>query len=123
MNNMQVRFRAGKTTPKKMGQFVVLWKRALNGLITPFDVLDPIDLFIISARYDKYFGQFVFPKKILHEKGFIAEKNKGGKRAMRIYPPWDNTKNNQANKTQLWQLQYFFEIQPCPDMVKFKKLL
>ncbi|TRW95625.1 MepB family protein [Flavobacterium gawalongense] len=35
---------------------------------------------------------------------------KEGKRAIRVYPPWDTTTNKQAQKTQKWQLDYFLEI-------------
>ncbi|MFQ6421766.1 MULTISPECIES: MepB family protein [unclassified Bacillus (in: firmicutes)] len=33
-----------------------------------------------------------------------------GKRAIRVYPPWDKTTSRQAQKTQAWQLEYFLEI-------------
>src|SRR4051794_9050304 len=32
-----VRFRAAKTTPTKVGQFVTVWKRSAGGPIRPFD--------------------------------------------------------------------------------------
>lgn len=35
---------------------------------------------------------------------------------MRIYPPWDITDSRQANKTQAWQLMYFFEIPPTNNI-------
>jgi hypothetical protein len=34
----------------------------------------------------------------------------GGKRAIRVYPPWADKLNAQAQKTQQWQAPYFFEI-------------
>lgn len=55
-------------------------------------------------------GQFVFPKSVLHEKSLVSKEGHGGKQAMRVYPPWDVTENKQAQKTQAWQLLYFFEI-------------
>jgi len=112
INNLRVKFRVGKITPTKIGQFVTLWKRVGNGPIQPYDVSDPVDLFVVSVRKDKHFGQFVFPKAILYEKGIVSKNGLGGKRAMRIYPPWDITDNQQARKTQLWQVAYFLEIQP-----------
>lgn len=106
----QVLFRVGKITPTKMGQFVTFWKRGSDGKTQAYDLSDPIDLFVVSVRNEKHFGQFVFSKLILFEKGFISKKSNGGKRAMRIYPPWDKPDSLQAKKTQSWQLPYFLEI-------------
>lgn len=112
MNNKRIKFRLAKITPTKIGQFVTLWKRIGNGPIMPYDISDPIDLFVISVRNKDHFGQFVFPKAILCEKGFLSKNQIGGKRAMRVYPPWDMTQSAQAKKTQEWQIKYFFEIYP-----------
>lgn len=121
MNNLRIKFRVGKITPTKMGQFVTLWKRIGKGPILPYDSTDPIDLFVVSVRTPKHFGQFVFPKAILCEQGVLSKEGKGGKRAMRVYPPWDTAENPQARKTQAWQLLYFFEI-PCLDTSRIRKL-
>ena len=107
---LSVTFRVAKITPTKIGQFVTLWKRIGKGPIQPFDFTDPIDLFIISTRKDNRFGQFVFPKSVLCEQGIVSTNNKEGKRAIRVYPPWDVTLSKQAQKTQKWQLDYFLEI-------------
>ena len=111
INNLHVKFRVGKITPTKIGQFVTLWKRSTKGPIQPYDIADPFDLFIVSVRNNRYFGQFVFPKEVLYEKGVLSKNGLGGKRAIRIYPPWDKPDNSQAQKTQHWQLNYFFEIE------------
>ena len=108
INHKRILFRTGKITPTKMGLFVTLWKRIENGPILPYDVEDPFDLFLISVRTPEHFGQFVFPKTILYEKDILSKERKGGKRAMRVYPPWDITDNPQAKKTQKWQLLHFF---------------
>ena len=55
-------------------------------------------------------GQFVFPKKILYEKGVLAGEISKGKRAIRVYPIWDIPTSRQARNTQAWQLDYFFEL-------------
>jgi hypothetical protein len=112
MNNRHIVFRVGKITPTKVGQFVTLWKRIGKGPIMPYDMTDPIDLFVVAVRSKDNFGQFVFPKSVLYEKGIISKDGKGGKRAMRIYPAWDRADNPQAKRTQAWQLHYFFEISP-----------
>jgi hypothetical protein len=109
LNNLNIRFRTAKITPTKIGQFVTLWKRINQGPIQPFDSTDPIDLFIVSTREDNHFGLFIFPKSILITKEIVSDK-KEGKRAIRVYSPWDITTSKQAKKTQKWQLDYFLEI-------------
>jgi hypothetical protein len=110
INNLKILFRQAKITPTKVGQFVTLWKRKKDkDPIEPFDITDNIDLFVINVKTEKRFGQFVFPKSVLIEKRIVSNK-KEGKRAIRVYPPWDKTENKQAQKTQKWQLAYFLEI-------------
>jgi hypothetical protein len=125
MNNMRVKYRVGKITPTKIGQFVTLWKRIGDGVILPHDLADPFDVFIVSVRDQEHFGQFVFPKAVLLEKGIVSKEGIGGKRAMRIYPPWDLTVSQQAKKSQAWQLMFFFEIHPnrSLDIPRMMKLL
>lgn len=124
MNGRRIKFRTGKVTPLKVGQFVTLWKRIGDGVILPHDMADPIDLFVVSVRNAEYFGQFVFPKAILCEQNIVSKEGKGGKRAIRVYPPWDITESRQARKTQAWQLMYFFEMYPDKsiDIVRIQKL-
>lgn len=119
LNNKSIIFRVAKITPKKIGQFVTLWKRIDNGPIQPFDFTDAIDLIVISVRKDNRVGQFVFPKSVLCEKGIISTTTKEGKRAIRVYPPWDEAINKQAQKTQQWQLDYFLEI-PSDETVNIQ---
>ncbi|MDQ5930125.1 MAG: hypothetical protein QG594_1908 [Bacteroidota bacterium] len=110
INKKNICYREAKITPKKTGQFVTLWKRNSSGTIEPFDFLDRIDLVIISVRKENNFGQFIFPKAVLLEKGIFSTSTKEGKRATRVYPPWDVTTSKQAQKTQTWQMNYFLEI-------------
>ncbi|MNI30576.1 MepB protein [compost metagenome] len=110
LNEVSIRFRVAKITPTKVGQFVTLWERIGDGPIQPYDVSDPVDLFVISTRQGNQFGQFVFPKAVLYEQDIVANQGKGGKRAIRVYPPWDKPTSRQAQKTQKWQLEYFLEI-------------
>ncbi len=120
LNKLFIRFRVAKITPKKIGQFVTLWQR-IGKAAAAFDLSDPIDFFVISVRNESLFGQFVFPKEVLREKGIISENGKGGKMAIRVYPPWDITISQQAQKTQKWQLKYFLEI-PGDKVVDSHKL-
>ena len=110
LNQKSILFRTAKITPTKIGQFVTLWKRIDKGPIQPYYFTDAIDLIVISVRKENRVGQFVFPKSVLCEKGIISTTNKEGKRAIRVYPPWDKELNKQAQKTQQWQLDYFLEI-------------
>ncbi|MBJ2126922.1 MULTISPECIES: MepB family protein [unclassified Flavobacterium] len=108
INNKKICYREAKVTPTKTGQFVTLWKRNQTGIIEPFAYSDDIDFVIITVRKDQNWGQFIFPKKIALEKGIFSTQNKEGIRATRVYPPWDETSSKQAQKTQKWQLDYFF---------------
>ena len=123
INNWRIIFRVAKITPTKVGQFVTLWKRIGTGPILPYDISDSLDLFMVSVKSGKSLGQFIFPKELLLQKGFVSTNGKGGRRAMRVYPPWDITDNAQAKKTQAWQLLYFVEIQPTADCTKMRQLL
>ncbi len=121
INHLRIKFRAAKITPTKVGQFVTIWKRIEKGPIQPFDLTDPFDLIVISVRDQDRLGQFVFPKEVLYEKGIVSKDGKGGKRGIRVYPPWDKTENRQAIQTQKWQIPYFFEI-PSNRSVDFAYL-
>ena len=112
LNKIFVKFRKSKVTPTKVGQFVTLWKRIKNRPIAPFDFIDPIDLFI-------------FTKAVLLKHGILSQNKKGGKRALRVYPPWVLTANDQAKKTQAWQVEHFLMIpsrKPI-DLVHAKKFI
>lgn len=110
LNTLSIRFRVAKITPTKVGQFVTLWERIGDGPIQPYDVSDSVDFFVISTRKGSNFGQFIFPKAVLCDQDIVSKNGEGGKRAIRVYPPWDNPTSRQALKTQKWQLEYFLEI-------------
>ena len=110
LNGKTVQYRVAKTTPTKTGQFVTIWKRNADGITEPFSVSDKVDFIVISAKSADNFGQFIFPQSVLADKGIITQNSKEGKRGIRVYPPWDITKNKQAQKTQAWQTKYFLTI-------------
>jgi hypothetical protein len=110
LKGLLIRFRVAKTTPTKVGQFVTLWERIGNQPIQPYGALDPADLFVISTSDGNNFGQFIFPKAALCKHNILSIDGKGGKRAIRVYSPWVKTTSRQAQKTQMWQLEYFLEI-------------
>lgn len=107
LNKLNIEHRVSKITPTKTGQFVTIWKRNEEGVTTPLDSSDSFNFLIITSTNNEHIGQFIFPKSVLIDKGIISENNKGGKRGIRVYPPWDITNSKQAIKTQQWQLQYF----------------
>ena len=110
LNNKLIQYRVANITPTKIGQFVAIWKRNSEGITAPFDVSDSLDFMIISVRDSENFGQFIFPKSVLVSHGIISQNEKGGKRGIRVYAPWDKPENKQAIKTQAWQVNYFVEI-------------
>lgn len=123
VNNLKVIYRKAKITPTKVGQFVTLWKRVPQGVIVPFHSNDNFDLVIIYVERDNEFGQFIFSKSVLINKGIVSNKIKEGKRGFRIYPPWDEAKNKQAKKTQEWQLEHFLSPKNNSiNVVKAKEL-
>ena len=110
LNNKLIQYRVANITPSKIGQFVAIWKRNNNGITVPFDFFVSLDFMIISVRDSENFGQFIFPKSVLVSHGIISQNEKGGKRGIRVYAPWDKPENKQAIKTQAWQVNYFVEI-------------
>lgn len=111
LNGKLIVSRKAKITPTKMGQFVTLYKRNSNKIIAPFDRSDAIDYVIVLVETANNSGQFVFPQSILFEKGVFSTDKKEGKRAIRVYPPWDAVVSKQAIKTQQWQLEFFKSLQ------------
>lgn len=122
LNGRNILSRNAKITPKKVGQFVTFWKRNKNGMIEPFNEFDQIDFYTVNVRAKAEFGQFVFPKAVLIKKGIISTRKKEGKRGFRVYPKWNVVKNKQAERTQKWQLNYFYEITHSTDLKKVAEL-
>lgn len=112
LNDKHIISRKSKITPKKIGQFVTLWKRIGNQVIQPFYESDSIDFVVVHVCNDDSYGQFVFPKSVLIKRGVFASETKKGKLAIRVYPPWDIAISKQAKQTQKWQLEYFLPIGP-----------
>lgn len=110
LNDLTVRYRKAKITPTKTGQFVTFWKREGDGPIQPYQSSDIIDLLIVSVCSDYHSGVFVFSRAVLISQGIISTETKEGKRAFRVYPPWDTPNSQQAIKTQKWQQECFLEV-------------
>ena len=122
LNGRNILSRNAKITPKKVGQFVTFWKRNGNGPIEPFEESDRFDFYAVNVRTEYELGQFVFPKSVLIKKGIITTEKKEGKRGFRVYPKWDVAKNKQAQSTQKWQLDYFYEINSSTNLKKVSEL-
>jgi hypothetical protein len=116
LNGLKIEHRASRTTPTKTGQFVTIWKRSTAGITTPFDISDDIDFVVITSRSGENVGQFIFPKAVLVEENIFSQNGNGGKRGIRVYPPWDTTQSKQASRTQRWQARYFLGIQSNSPM-------
>lgn len=107
---MNFKFRKAKITPKKVGQFVTLWKRNSLNITEPFNETDEFDFYIIVTEDIEKYGAFVFPKNELIKRNILSTKLKEGKRGFRIYPSWTKTENKQAEKTQSWQAEFFIDF-------------
>lgn len=104
-------YRVAKTTPTKIGQFVTMWKRpAPDGPIAPLDAADGVGYVVVSAFDSNHCGQFVFSSALLVLHGVMSGQAQGGKRALRVYPPWSQPTSKQAATTQRWQCRHFLPI-------------
>ncbi len=111
IENKCIIFRVAKITPTKIGQFVTIWKRpSPSAEIAPFDFEDNFKFIMIIVYNEKHSGMFLFNKNILSKKGVISLHNKGGKRAIRVYPPWCNPDSKQAIYSQKWQCEYYLSL-------------
>lgn len=125
LNEYKILFRKAKITPTKTGQFVTLWKRNEKGITEPFEITDEFDFYLIATRTPSKFGLFIFSRKILHDIKVLSDATRDGKRGIRVYPIWDETTSKQAQKTQIWQTQYFIDLSDNDqiDLNRAKKLL
>lgn len=106
LNQVDIRFRIAKITPKKIGQFVAFWEK-IEGVNRPYSYGESPDLLVIYTEENAHKGHFVFPKATLKERGILSTEEKVGKMGIRIYPPWDQPTSLQGKATQQWQLAYF----------------
>lgn len=110
LDGRDVTSRVAKLTPTKNGLFVAVWKRGADGATHPLDSADRWDILAISVREGDRFGQFVFSREVLRERGVASTNGHGGKRGFRVYPPWVATTSRQASATQDWQTESFLQI-------------
>lgn len=110
LDGRDVKYRKAKITPKKIGQFVTLWKRNAAGQTVPFVEEDDFDFYLIAVERDEMFGFFLFPKRVLVERQILSSANKEGKRGFRLYAEWDNPESRHAAQTKGWQCEYFIRL-------------
>lgn len=125
VDDVKIKFRKSKLTPKKTGQFVTYWKRDPDGKTVPFDVSDDFNFYITAIVENNNSGFFIFPKAVLEKENLILGEVKVGKRGFRLYADWHLTDSTQAEKTKLWQSQYFINYSDRKNTIleKFAKLI
>ena len=119
IGQLKIKFRKAKITPKKVGQFVTLWHRNINGQTQPFDENADFDFCFVATDQNDNFGIFIFPKHILSDKLILTNKSKIGKRGFRVYPAWSIPNNKQADKTKIWQEKHFLDLTKKDSAEKF----
>lgn len=113
LDQRAVVFRVARTTPTKIGQFVTIWKRPIAGAdIAPLDTSDGVDFVVVNVADGAQYGQFIFDQDALLKYGVMSRDGHGGKRAIRVYPPWTHPVAAAAIKTQQWQLGYYVALPP-----------
>ncbi len=110
LNNHHIKFRKAKITPRKIGQFVSLWRRNSQGKTEAFADDEDYNFYIIMTKSDDNIGFFLFPKIILAEHHILSSLGKDGKRGFRVYPELDFPNNQQAVKTKSWQQTFFINM-------------
>ena len=139
LNGKKCVYRKGKVTADRPGAFLALWKRpdSMSGSNKPIPLIEEdIDYLFIKVEEHSTVDQkhllinkpkvglFIFPVKLLVEKGFIASVKYKGKTGFRVFPPWSGNRGNHATKvfsesgkkTQAWQLPYFVDIAENGDI-------
>jgi len=124
VESTKIRYRKAKITPKKVGQFVTLWRRNSHNQTEPFDVNDTVDYYMIATLDKDRMGFSLFSKNVLSEKHILTHNNNAGKRGFRVYTDWDIPTSNQAESTKKWQKDYFIDMTTDvnKNIKKFKAL-
>ena len=106
LDGRSVVIRSARVTPTKIGQFVTLWKRREKD-IAPLDSADDVDFAAIYVSDGEKVGWFIFDRAALLAHDVMSRDGAGGKRALRVYPPWCAPLARQAVRSQQWQLNFF----------------
>lgn len=112
-NDKIIKVRTAKKTPKKSGYFTVIWIKDKNMKNCPYSENDLFDYLAVVINNQDQKGLFLFPKKVLIDKGILSSSKHKGKMGFRVYTPWDTCLNTTARRTYSWQVNYF---QNCKDI-------
>jgi hypothetical protein len=124
LNGYQVAFRVARTTPTKLGQFVTIWKRETpDAEIAPLGAADGVAFVVVGVADTRHRGQFIFDRRSLIERGVFSVGGKGGKRAIRVYPPWSQPIAKDAVRTQHWQLRHFLPLDSRDCSAELRRLM
>lgn len=110
LGSFRIKYRKAKITPKKIGQFVALWKRNANGKTEPYHEDDNFDFYVIETEYENSRGWFFFSKAVLFKRRILTSGELEGKRGFRVYPLWDVPASKQAITTKKWQIECFIDL-------------
>lgn len=114
--------RHARITPTKIGHFVTLWKR-MEKHIAPLDSADGVHFAAIHVGDGEQEGWFIFDRAALLAHDVMSRDGAGGKRALRVYPPWCAPLARQAIRSQQWQLSYFVDTgSGTDDAVRARRL-
>lgn len=67
---------------------------------------------VVHVSSEGQCGQFIFDRETLLSRGVFAINGRGGKRALRVYPPWSQPAARQAVQSQKWQIECFVAMTP-----------
>src|SRR5699024_2195701 len=96
LSSRTVRFRVANITSTKAGKYVAFMEKDRNDKNQPYLYEKAPDLFVITTfKSENEFGQFIFPREVLLEKGILRSDLTKGKMAIRVYPSWDNPSSKQ----------------------------
>lgn len=93
--------------------------KGLNGVATPFDNADDVDLLIVGIRNfeGEVTGCFILPKSELVQRRYFSARGTDGLMTISLYPPWTDLASVDAGKrwrmvaeTQTWQADFFVDL-------------
>ncbi|MEB4615596.1 MepB family protein [Leucobacter sp. M11] len=109
----QLRIRTARLTPKKTGLFVAIWTRRADGSSGPVPGDDPSDGVLLFVAEGEHRGAFLVPGRGPDPLGLRANLDgSGGKRGVRLYPPWSQAESAQAGRSQHAQAPFFVPAGP-----------
>ena len=138
INGNKIIYRKGYITPDRPGCFLSIWKKQEGSTSsrsnnTPLEKGEVDYLFVkVNDGESAKEGIYIFPQKVLLQKGMLSSETTKGKMAFRVFPPWTTSRgevksqvfSDSAKKTQSWQSDYFLEVldNQIQDQAKLSRL-